>query len=137
MSTTPGHNDEQAPGEIDPQLLAQLPGALARWMPAQRWFPRKGMDVRPHIVAARALATPVDPADPGDAGQVRSWLLAVGLAPAGQATEETLVQVPVTVRTHRTGDDTHLIGELAGSFVYDGPADGHPGAGPAVHRCLR
>ncbi|HMO11927.1 MAG TPA: hypothetical protein PKB06_10605, partial [Actinotalea sp.] len=97
---------------------------LARWMPAQRWYPAKGRGVGVRLLGERVLAGTDDESARG--GEVRIEVHVVGLDSGDRV---DVVQVPVTVRTAPLpGGESALIGTFPGPdgatvWMYDGPHD--------------
>lgn len=92
--------------------MSAVAACLADWMGRQRWYATKSVAPSPHVIGSIVL---------GESAEGRSVThLVLDEAPS----TPVLYQVPVVVRRSRLADaDAHLIGEVDGEFLYDGPHD--------------
>lgn len=97
--------------------LAPLLGALADWLPTQRWFPAKG-----RTIAGVRTVSHVTVSEPGETPTVEHAIVAVAFA---DSDAEEHYQLILGAQGQPPGDLEHaVIGRRADDVVYDGLADG-------------
>lgn len=92
--------------------MTELTELVGTWMRRQRWYSTKNVEPRLRLLAS----FDAEPAD-GDVRIVTHFFC--DDAPR----TPRVYQVPVVARATRDGDETALIGEAGGRFLYDGPTE--------------
>ncbi|MFP3466112.1 maltokinase N-terminal cap-like domain-containing protein [Leifsonia sp. SIMBA_070] len=92
--------------------MTELTELVGTWMRRQRWYSTKNVEPRLRLLAAFD-------AEPADA-DVR--IVTYFFADDAPRTPR-VYQVPVVARVQREGDETALIGEAGGRYLYDGPTE--------------